>query len=182
MPSERLCRAHGEPGPLSHTSQRCSGRSGSLAKTALVHVHPGAASGAIGSAVGQIWSNLTRPAKKKVAKQIKKAEARATKAMGMHDEVVEATVKRRTSRYKPPDLYFVARGLFSDFVAFLLLNFIGAGIFCVLERENSWHIVDGFYHSIVRRMSPSNCAPDMPLETTIRASNPPRHATGHGRR
>ena len=49
--------------------------------------------------------------------------------------------------FEPGDLYFVGRGLFMNFLAFLVLNIGGSGIFVALEDDFTF--ADAFYHCIM---------------------------------
>ena len=49
--------------------------------------------------------------------------------------------------YTPPAIYYVGRGLYFEFVAFLMLNFGGALIF--MQLEEGWKFADGIYHCMM---------------------------------
>ena len=49
--------------------------------------------------------------------------------------------------HEPPEIYFVARDFFFNFLYFVLLSFVGAAIFSATETD--WMFVDAYYHSMM---------------------------------
>lgn len=60
-----------------------------------------------------------------------------------------AQEKSSNQPFTPSDLYYVLRGLYIKFVVFLFINFGGAGIFWLLERDTGMTFLDAFYHCIM---------------------------------
>lgn len=75
-------------------------------------------------------------------------------------------------RHQPPDIYYVARNFFVNFLYFVLLNFVGAGIFSTTEKD--WRFVDAY----------CTLAPPHATATLPPTLNPPsrRRACGRSRR
>ena len=62
-------------------------------------------------------------------------------------EKPKKAAKAADDAFEPPAVFFVGRALYIEFVLFLLLNFMGAGIF--FEVEDGWHFVDALYHAMM---------------------------------
>jgi len=78
----------------------------------------GASSGVLVEAVGTLLRNL-----KKAGKAGKKRAQGAIRRLRSRDQVDASRVA--VAKWRPPDIYYVGRGLYFNYVAFVVLNFAG---------------------------------------------------------